>query len=99
MLGRGRWQSRQIVPENWVQQIITRQVSAAGFGFMEGLPDYGYLWWLTDEDGFETWYACGWGGQYIVIVPDLELVMVATGRPADHTSHRGVLREALRVMM
>ena len=51
-------------------------------GYFGGLFFYGYQWWLgrTLSDGREiTWIAAmGLGGQRIFIVPDLDLVMMAT---------------------
>src|SRR3954469_11472269 len=40
---------------------------------------YGYLWWVTQDAGHSAFFAGGFGGQYITVVPDLELVLVTTG--------------------
>ncbi|MEP0984262.1 serine hydrolase [Ekhidna sp.] len=60
------------------------------FGKVSGIS-YGYLWWTIDSqiDAFLAW---GYGGQYILVVPSKNLVVVATtdwtflsaeGGPAD----------------
>ena len=39
---------------------------------------YGYLWWRRSSGGHETFVALGYGGQFIVVIPDLQLVITAT---------------------
>lgn len=73
-LNGGKWKGRQIVPKAWVAE-STKPQSAA-----QPIPGYGYQWWLTKFGDLSAYYAVGHGGQYIVVVPDLELVAVSTGR-------------------
>lgn len=45
-----------------------------------GGEPYGYQWWVTTATGYEAFYALGYGGQYIYVVPTLDLVVaVAVG--------------------
>ncbi|HWQ41229.1 MAG TPA: serine hydrolase [Desulfosporosinus sp.] len=69
----GRWNDRQILPEAWVAE-STKPQSAA-----QPIPGYGYQWWLRTFGNLKTYFAVGHAGQYIVVVPDLELVAVSTG--------------------
>jgi len=39
---------------------------------------YGYLWWTAQLGGFSTYSAAGFAGQYIMIIPDLDMVIVST---------------------
>ena len=39
---------------------------------------YGYGWWVRDMAGYTTPYAWGYGGQFILIVPEIDLVVVTT---------------------
>lgn len=77
----GRWRGRQIIPETWVEQSTVTQ--NAGPGGSSG--SYGYQWWLRSfgEGNYETYYAMGYAGQFIFIVPELELVTVITSRSTD----------------
>ncbi|GAA3836089.1 serine hydrolase [Deinococcus aetherius] len=93
VLGRGRWEGRQLVPPGWVEEAT--RVHVQGYGWMEGLPGYGLLWWVTREGGTEGWYATGYGGQYVAVFPALELVAVMTGRVEDHPNHRHVIAEGV----
>jgi CubicO group peptidase (beta-lactamase class C family) len=40
--------------------------------------EYGYGWWMRELAGQDVVFAWGFGGQYIFVVPDLELVVVTT---------------------
>ncbi|MFO7588741.1 MAG: serine hydrolase [Gemmatimonadota bacterium] len=74
----GRWEGRQLVPEAWIEESWTRRGTSPWNG-----QGFGYLWW-TDEWGGETaHFAWGYGGQYLVVVPALELVFVATSSLAE----------------
>jgi len=41
--------------------------------------NYGYLWWVTTVEGHAAYYAAGYGGQFIYLVPNSDLVVVMTG--------------------
>ncbi len=78
-LNRGQWQGVQIVPEAWVKASTTAQtrVSDRPFGFQ----NYGYQWWLGSarNEAHTPWImAVGYGGQRIMLIPSLDLVMVLT---------------------
>ena len=66
---------RGVVPEQFVAAATTAHSSG---GPPEGVP-YGYLWWVTEDAGFPSFFAGGFGGQYLTVVPDLALVVVTTG--------------------
>jgi CubicO group peptidase (beta-lactamase class C family) len=71
----GRWRDRQIVPAAWVEE-STRPYSWAK-RIRQG---YGYLWWTLPPDtwGADAFYASGYGGQIIAVVPARRLVVVQT---------------------
>jgi len=65
----GMWDGRQVVPAEWVEASTRKHINAT-------LSDgYGYQWWV-DASGY--YMALGWAGQYIVVVPDKNLVVVFT---------------------
>lgn len=47
-------------------------------GAPEGLL-YGYLWWITEDADYPAFFAGGYGGQYVTVIPELELIVVTTG--------------------
>ena len=53
--------------------------------------EYGYGWWIRQMGAHRAHYAWGFGGQYIFVVPDLDLVVVTTSASTvaeDRRSHR-----------
>lgn len=70
----GSWNGDQIISESWIRSAITPS---------KPNPNYGYLWWLNNK-GEEYWdglpehlyYAAGFGGNFIVVDPREEIVVV-----------------------
>lgn len=73
-LNQGSWDDQQLVPAEWVR-VSTQKHTEADFVN----EDYGYLWWVTTVEGHPAYYAAGFGGQYIYVIPDLDVVLVITG--------------------
>jgi CubicO group peptidase (beta-lactamase class C family) len=73
-LNGGRWGEEQVVSEGWVNESV--QQHAPGV-------EYGYQWWLSSYtlrgQVIECYSARGRGGQFIFVLPDLDLVVVFTG--------------------
>ena len=63
----GVWDDVRILPEGWVEAATTRHVSS---------PGYGYQWWRPDPGGVEVWAGQGFGGQFLLVLPDYEIVAV-----------------------
>jgi CubicO group peptidase (beta-lactamase class C family) len=83
-LNDGVWDGRQIVSASWVRDSVTAQSTPSG-------DDYGYGWWILDEG----YYASGRGGQKIVVLPSLDLVVVETGGGFESDDIDPYLRAAL----
>lgn len=73
-LNGGRANGRQIVPEPWVRASFVGRVASP----RERGRFYGYGWWIREMDGHATFYAWGYGGQFVFVVPSLDLVVVTT---------------------
>ena len=63
----GVWEDRRILPDGWVRAATDLHVRE---------PGYGYQWWRPDPDGEEVWAAQGFGGQYLLVLPDRDVVAV-----------------------
>lgn len=91
VLQEGWWQGKSVLPAAWISQMTC--LRSKGYTFMDGLPGYGWLWWLPGPDEIPGFYATGYGGQYIAVFPTLGLVVVMTGQVNDHSNHRYVIAE------
>jgi CubicO group peptidase (beta-lactamase class C family) len=64
--------------------------------------EYGYGWWIREMAGRKAHYAWGFGGQYIVIVPSLELTVVSTSAATvseDRRDHRRTVDEIIEQLI
>jgi CubicO group peptidase (beta-lactamase class C family) len=64
--------------------------------------EYGYGWWMRDMAGRKAYYAWGFGGQYIVLVPSLELTVVSTSAATvseDRRDHRRTVDEIIEQLI
>lgn len=68
LLQKGNWNGCQLVSEKWVDEMMTVRV------VRKASNDYGYQIWLCEYPG--AWRADGAYGQYIIIVPQKNMVVV-----------------------
>ena len=73
-LNGGRANGKQIISTDWVARSLRRRATST----RENDRSYGYGWWIRQMAGHETPYAWGYGGQFIVLVPEYDLVVVTT---------------------
>ena len=61
----------------------------------EGKPNksYGYHWWLTEYNGHNIYYMRGILGQYVVVIPDQQLIFVRLGHKRSNKSPDGNLTD------
>ncbi|HWJ60755.1 MAG TPA: serine hydrolase [Acidimicrobiales bacterium] len=72
----GRWGDEQVIPATWVEASVENASPA------DDDPGYGFMWWLLDDvDGVpdDAYAAQGHDGQFIYVIPSLDLVVVRTG--------------------
>jgi CubicO group peptidase (beta-lactamase class C family) len=87
-LNKGRANGHQIIPESWVDLSLTPRVES---GRQRGRY-YGYGWWVRDMAGVPTAYAWGYGGQFILIASNLDLVVVTTSSSTPGRDRRPHIR-------
>jgi len=93
VLNDGNWNNQQIVSKEWVRESTKPHVKESKFF------DYGYQWWHRSKNNLQWWKepntvspkehdlvtALGYGGQYIMIIRDLNLVVVTTASDYDYS--------------
>ena len=73
-LNEGAWDGRQIIPVDWVRESTEEHLQVEEPVEPWDLY-YGYGWWLH---GFGAYAAHGRGGQFVFVIPDLDVVVVFT---------------------
>ena len=74
-LRKGKWNNQQLISEKWVNSV--HQPSTAN-------ANYGFMWWINKKGSRRHWegvsesiyYAAGFGGNYIVIDEENDVVIV-----------------------
>lgn len=72
MMNVGAWNGKQLISSEWVIE------SVQPYTGRDGRMNYGYLWFRRKAAGYDVVHAWGNGGQFIKIVPALELVIAIT---------------------
>ena len=94
-LDRGRWRDHQVVPEVWAGVSTLTQVSTG----YEVAPAYGYGWWVDDSPGANAYYAWGYGGQLLEVLPQVDAVVVVMTQQDPSNLVRGFFAAELTSMV
>jgi CubicO group peptidase (beta-lactamase class C family) len=85
-LKNGQWNGQQIISKHWVEKSSTSFSGNRGInvpGEASGRLGYSYSWWTKTyyKSGkrVNMYSASGWGGQHIMVLPELNTVVVFTG--------------------
>ena len=83
-LNDGAFNGKQIIPSDWVQDSL--QTYSVNEAFTKRIGDfrdlgYGYQWWSANSSDHHVNFAWGHGGQLVVLVKDLDMVVVTTSYP------------------
>jgi CubicO group peptidase (beta-lactamase class C family) len=92
-LNDGRIGAAQVVSEAFVEESFVPRGRSRVSG-----REYGYGWWIREMAGRRAYYAWGFGGQYIVLVPSLDLIVVSTSAATvseDRRTHRRSVEEII----
>lgn len=82
-LNNGFWNGKKIISEQWVEKSATTypvNTSIKIPGTDSGINGYAYTWWTKQyPNSGNMFYAGGWGGQYIMVFPEINTAVVFTG--------------------
>jgi CubicO group peptidase (beta-lactamase class C family) len=96
-MNKGKWNGEQLIPEAFISKATNRIITTGDYKVYGGGKDisnqgYGYLWWTADmevgDKSFLSASAQGGGGQFIILIEELDLMVVATG----HERHPSTLQ-------
>ncbi len=91
ILQKGKWNGEQLLPESWIDEATTSKIASLPAGVKrenlkvkpkdsDWLQGYGYQMWRCRNNGFR---ADGANGQYIIILPEKDAVIVTTANVSD----------------
>jgi len=96
------WSGRvSVVPDGWVQETTQPQFPWRDDFGAQRQETYGMLWWVSDAQP-ASFCAWGYGGQFVYVVPSLDLVVVATTDWSDlygNTTQLDLAEEVLGVIV
>lgn len=83
MMDVGRYGDAVIVSKEWIME-STEIYTRSNFNPY----DYGYMWWRKTVNDYDVFFAWGNGGQYIIILPELNSVLSITSSLSSSGSRR-----------
>lgn len=87
LLHEGKYEQKQIVPKQWIAQVIHPDVFYhTEWGFRGS--QYGLCWYHINYKGQEITYGLGWGGQFLIVVPGLKMVLAINQSREDQNAIR-----------
>jgi CubicO group peptidase (beta-lactamase class C family) len=82
-LRKGKWSEQQLFQEEWIRMVTEPSPSN---------ENYGYMWWLSEN----MYSAAGFGGNYIIICPDQDMVIVTRWlEPSEQSEFIRMILESL----
>lgn len=82
VLNKGKWNGEQLIPEVFIATAM-RKITQPTAAWQPKTYSYGYFWYQTDitvgDKNYSTNFAWGGGGQYTIVVEELDLVVAITG--------------------
>jgi CubicO group peptidase (beta-lactamase class C family) len=93
-LNDGVWDGQRLVPSSWVQEATSYKST----GDSTGYAAYGYQWWVAEVGGNPSFFGLGFGGQYLYVVPALDVIAVIVAGfedPPPVTIHRPVIENVI----
>ena len=86
ILNNGVWNNEQVVPSAYVDEcFVPADLTDKG----KSLDRYGLHWWILNYNGIDVRYARGIFGQYIIVLPEKNLVIVRTGKEREQVNGGG----------
>ncbi|MEZ6058198.1 MAG: serine hydrolase [Planctomycetaceae bacterium] len=87
-LQKGKWNGKQLIPADWVEQATSKQVSNGSDPDRDWDQGYGFQFWRCRHNAFR---GDGKDGQFCIVVPDEDLVIAIT-------AHTGNMQAELNVV-
>ena len=84
-LNNGIWDKKELVPSDWIRNSTSRQIDVPE-SLWYFMREYGLFWWIRHNKTYASFTGMGWQGQYLYVIPDLDIVAAITALDADNES-------------
>ena len=93
LLNKGKWDERQIVSENWITASTSPIVEDVKRDKKHKIG-YGYQWWIPEHTNGKSviYSANGFGGQFLMVAPEYELIVVFNGWNINDRAEKSTFR-------
>ncbi len=98
MLGRGKWNGRQIVSEKYIDEALRPAHYLKDQWGQDSLDYYGFQTWIMHYRGQTNPYMRGMLGQYVIAVPSRDAIVVRLGRKRSDEYRRELTTDIIRYM-
>lgn len=74
---KGMWNGKEIVSQAWIRNLFDeKEKSSTTWGLRQS--SHGFCWYKAEMDGIIIDYGMGYGGQFILMIPEKALIIVTT---------------------
>lgn len=98
LLHRGNWHGRQLVSENYMDEMMRPASYLKDQWGKDTLSYYGFQTWIMDYHGMRCPYLRGMLGQYIIAIPEMDAIVVRLGRKRCDVYNREITTDITRYM-
>lgn len=93
ILNGGNWQGKRIISKEWLADSFDTYTRSNFNPY-----DYGYMWWNREVRGYTAYFAWGYGGQYLFLLPELDAVVVIMSSLAEASQRRRYKEPVFRLL-
>jgi CubicO group peptidase (beta-lactamase class C family) len=91
-LQKGTWENQQLIPREWIEQATSKQVSNGQNATSDWNQGYGFQFWRCRHNAYR---GDGKDGQFCVVLPDQDAVVVMTANTANMQSQLNLVWDHL----
>ncbi|MDB0027245.1 beta-lactamase family protein [Flavobacteriales bacterium] len=77
-LNQGNWNGTQLLDSNYIKEATSVSNLLDEDGNKNG--NYGYQFWIANRKGLDVYYTRGLWGQYVICIPEKDMIIVRLGR-------------------
>ncbi|QEG38230.1 serine hydrolase domain-containing protein [Roseimaritima ulvae] len=91
-LQKGKWNGQQLIPESWVQQATSKQVSNGSNAQSDWNQGYGFQFWRSRHGAYR---GDGKDGQYCIVLPEQDAVIAITAKTKNMQAELNIVWDKL----